>query len=84
MRRQSIRSRIIRTMDGRSVDAEGNVLPFPDRACARVEAPVEWAGLRSFLAAVPRLWPPCAEPRDARARRVGITRGGMTHGNGAA
>jgi hypothetical protein len=71
-------------MDGRSVDAKENVLPFPDRACARMAPPVEWAGLRSFLAAVPRLWPPRAEPRDAKARSAGITRGGMTHGDGAA
>ena len=84
MTRQSIRSRIVRTMDGRSMDAKENVLPFPGRACARVAPPVEWAGLRSFLAAVPRLWSPRAERRDTRARKVRITRGRMTHGDGAA
>jgi hypothetical protein len=78
MKRERIRSRVVRTVDGLPARVDGTVLRLTDRTRARREPSVSWGGFRGFLAALPRLWPSRAEGRVPTARPR------ATHGDDAA
>jgi hypothetical protein len=84
MKRERIRSRVARTVDGLPPRVDGNLLRLPEGTRARREPSVEWDGFRSFLAALPRLWPPRAERSASIARGIETARAHTTHGDDAA
>jgi hypothetical protein len=84
MKRERIRSRVARTVDGLPARVDGNVLRLTDRTRARREPSVEWDGFRNFLAALPRLWPLRVERSTTIARGIETVRTRATHGDDAA
>jgi hypothetical protein len=84
MKRERIRARVDRTVDGLSARVDDNVLRLTDRTRGWREPAVEWDGWRSFLAALPRLWTPRARGRVTTAHGIGTDRARATHGDDAA
>jgi hypothetical protein len=80
MKRERIRPRVARTVERRAARADGNVVRLTDRTRAAREPSGPWEGLRSFLAALPRVCP----PPTGRGSEIGNHRSRSAHGDDAA
>jgi hypothetical protein len=58
MKRERIRPRVARIEEPPSATVDGNVVRFTARTRAARKPSDPWGGLRSFLAALPRVCPP--------------------------
>ena len=80
MKRERIRPRVARTVERPPARVDGNVVRLTDRTRAAREPSGPWEGLRSFLAALPRVCP----PPTGRGSEIGNHRSRSAHGDDAA
>jgi len=80
MKRERIRPRVARTVERPPARVDGNVVRLTDRTRAVREPSGPWEGLRSFLAALPRV----CSPRASGGPEIGNHRWRSAHGDDAA
>ena len=80
MTRERIRPRAARTVERPPARVDGNVVQLTERTRAARESSDPWEGLRSFLAALPRL----CTPSTGRGSESGNHRSRSAHGDDAA
>jgi hypothetical protein len=80
MKRERIRPRVARTVERPPARVDGNVVRLTEPTRAAREPSGPWEGLRSFLAALPRVCP----PPTGRSSEIGNHPSRSAHGDDAA
>jgi len=80
MKRERIRPRVAQTVERPPARVDGNVVRLTDRPRAAREPSGPWEGLLSFLAALPRVYP----PPTGRGSEIGNHRPRSAYGDDAA